>query len=364
MKRKICSFTLLFFVMLFAFPLTSFASEDTDKIWRDYLDLLPGANGDEAVEDALSSVGFDTLLGELCLALEESFAPAASFFTLVMGLTALLAIGEHSFISDRMDKKTASAAASVIAASALLLPIKVGMDSVMESLSELTVFFSGLVPIFTGVLAVGGGMESAAMQAFNMNLTLGIISFVQSELLMPLVAALFCLSAVSGVESGGVSKIAKAIKGTFLFGCGIVTTVLAAALSMQSLITSAKDSAYLRAARYAAAGAIPMVGGSVSSALAALGGGVSILRGAIGTGAIVAIFGFALSPLIMLLLYKISLSIAVFILEAVGYCSGGVRVFSALKGALDALVAIYSMAVVIAIFEIVIFLKSGVDAFA
>ena len=78
MKRKICSFTLLFFVMLFAFPLTSFASEDTDKIWRDYLDLLPGANGDEAVEDALSSVGFDTLLGELCLALEESFAPAAS----------------------------------------------------------------------------------------------------------------------------------------------------------------------------------------------------------------------------------------------------------------------------------------------
>ena len=123
---------------------------------------------------------------------------------------------------------------------ALLLQMKGAVDSVGESLSELTVFFSGLVPILSGVLAAGGGMESAAMQAVNMNLTLGIISFVESELLMPLAAALFCLSAVSGVESGGVSKIAKAVKGAFLFGCGVVTTVLAAALSMQSLISMSK----------------------------------------------------------------------------------------------------------------------------
>ena len=161
-----------------------------------------------------------------------------------------------------------------------------------------------------------------------------------------------------------MAEFAKAVKGAFLFGCGVVTTVLAAALSMQSLITSAKDSAYLRAARYAASGAIPMVGGSVSSALAALGGGISILRGAIGAGSIVAVLGFALSPLIMLFLYKLSLSIAVFVLEAAGDSSGGVRVFSAMKGALDALIAIYAMTVVIAIFEIVIFLKSGVDTFA
>ncbi len=363
MKRKILIIICLATVAVLLLPTASLASEQIDGIWQDYLEILPGSSGGERVEDALSSVGFDALLGEILNAAEGSLAPAASFFALVMGLTAMIALGEHAFPTERFDKRGVGAVSSVIAAAALLSQTRGAVNAVSSSLSELTVFFTGLVPILSGVLAAGGGAESAAMQAMNMNLTLGIISFVQSELLMPLVATLFCLSAVSGIDSGGVSKIAKSIKSFFLFACGLITAVLAAVLAMQSLITNAKDSAYLRAARYAASGMIPMVGGSVSSALAALGGGLSVLRGAVGTGAIVAIAGMALSPLIMLLLYKLSLNVAVFLLEASGASSGGVRAFSAVKGALDALIAVYSMTVLITVFEIVVFLKSGVDVF-
>jgi stage III sporulation protein AE len=363
MKRKILLLVSLAATAFFLFPTVSFASGEIDGIWKDYLEILPGASGEEQIDDALSSVGFDALLGELLGAAEESFSPAASFFAFVMGLAALMALGEHTLPSERIDKRGAGAVGSVIASAALLSQMRGAVSAVSASLSELTVFFSGLVPILTGVLAAGGSSEGAAMQAMNMNLTLGIISFVQSELLMPLVASLFCISAVSGIDSGGVSKIAKAIKSFFLFVCGLVTTVLASALAMQSLISNAKDSAYLRAARYAASGMIPMVGGSVSSALAVLGGGLSVLRGAIGAGAIVAIAGMTLSPLIMLLLYKLSLNIAVFVLEAAGASSGGVRSFSALKGALDALIAVYSMTVLISVLEVIVFLKSGVDVF-
>jgi hypothetical protein len=108
---------------------------------------------------------------------------------------------------------------------------------------------------------------------------------------------------------------------------------------------------------------IPMVGGAVSSALATLGGGLSVVRGAVGVGSVTVILGMTLSPLIMLLLYKLSLSIALVFLDSGGGMSGGVRAFSALKSALDALIAVYSMTVVIAILEVAVFLGCGVNAF-
>ena len=363
MKRKILIIILLTVAAVLLFPTVSFASEPADNLWRDYLEIVPGADGSESPDDVLSNVGFDSLIGEIVAGVIDSISPAASFFALVLGIAALIAMTEISYTSELGDKRGTSAAISVIAAAVVLMHIKGAVIAVRNGLSELTALFSGLIPILSGILAAGGRIESAAMQAMNMNITLGIISFVESRLLMPLVSSLFCLSAISGLDGGGVSKIAKSFKGLFTFLSGLVTAVLAASLSLQSLITRTKDSAYLAAARYAASGMIPMVGGAVSSALSTLGGGLSIVRGAVGAGALVAIISIAISPLIMLLLYKLSLAIAVSLLEGSMGTSGGVRVFSAMKGAFDALISVYAMAATVAVLEIVIFLKCGVDTF-
>lgn len=363
MKRKILTVMILAVAAVLLFPTVSFASEAADELWKDYLDVVPGQDGRESPGDVLSSVGFDALLREITQSVTDGVSPAVSFFALVMGLSALIAMAESASPLELDEKKGAAGATSVIATAALLLQMKGAVEAVKDGLSELTVLLSGLIPVLSGILAAGGSMESAAMQAMNMNITLGIISFLESKLVMPLVSSLFCLSAVSGLDSGGVSKIAKSIKGAFTFVSGIVTAVLSAAISMQSWITRAKDSAYLAAARYAASGMIPMVGGTVSSALSTLGGGLSIVRGAVGAGAIVAIISIALAPLVMLLFYKMSLGIGISLLEGCGGTSGGVRAFSALKGALDALIAVYSMTATVAVFEIVVFMKCGVESF-
>lgn len=363
MKFKLLAAFIIATAAVMLFPTVCGASSVADDLWNEYLEAVPDGYGHNMPEDVLSSVGIDALLGEIVSGLSRSISPAASFFALLMGLAALISVSETGLIFDLPDKRGASAAMSVIASATVLIHMRGAVFAVIEGLRELTVLLSGLVPVLSGILAASGCAESAAMQAVNMNITLGIITFAESELLMPMVSSLFCLSAVSGLDGGGVSKIAKAMKGLFMFSSGFLTALLAASLSMQTLITRTKDSAYLAAARYAASGMIPMVGGSVSSALATLGGGLSAIRSAVGVGSIVAISGIALSPLIMLLLYKLSLGMAISILEGTSATSGGVRSFTALKGGLDALIAVYSMAATAAILEVIVFLKCGVSVF-
>jgi stage III sporulation protein AE len=354
---------LLALIVVILLPTPTFAVGEADGLWQDYLDILPGGNSDSSPDDVLSEVGFDALIEEILSAVGQGISPATSFFALVMCLATIVLMTDSVGIGDSRDGKGTSGVVSVIAAATLLINMRGVLSAVRDGLCELSVFLTGLLPVLSGILAAGGSYESAAMQAVNMNVALGIISFVESELIMPLVLSLFCLSAVAGLDGGVISKIARSVKGFFVFLSGIVTTVLAAALSMQSLITRSKDSAYLAAAKYAASGMIPMVGGAVSSALATLGGGLSVVRGAVGVGSVTVILGMTLSPLIMLLLYKLSLSIALVFLDSGGGMSGGVRAFSALKSALDALIAVYSMTVVIAVLEVAVFLGCGVNAF-
>jgi len=363
MKRRLLAVFVLAMAFVLLFPTASHASEAADVLWNEYLEVLPGADDSLSPEEQLSGVGVDALIGEIVSGLSDGLSSAVSFFALVMGLSALMSVGEAAFLGETSDRRGVSAVISVIATATVFFHMRGAILAVKNGLSELSVLLTGLVPVLSGVLAAGGCAESAAVQAMNMNITLGIISFAESKLLMPMVSSLFCLCAVSGLDGGGVSKIAKSLKGFFTFASGLITAVLAAALSMQSLITRTKDSAALAAARYAASGMIPMVGATVSSALATLGGGLSVVRSAVGIGSIMAITGIVLSPLIMLLLYKLSLAVAVSVLEGISSTSGGVRAFSALKGALDALIAVYSMAATVSVLEVIVFLKCGVDAF-
>ena len=124
------------------------------------------------------------------------------------------------------------------------------------------------------------------------------------------------------------------------------------------MIASSADSAAMRAAKYTA-GLIPVVGGTVSGALSTLAAGLSYAKGIIGIGAIAVILGMALSPLILLLLYRLALSISLTLSELLG-AAVMAKALSAFRFSLDSLIAVYALSAVIYIFEILLFVKIGV----
>jgi stage III sporulation protein AE len=193
-----------------------------------------------------------------------------------------------------------------------------------------------------------------------MNLTLALLGKLSEELLTPLVFMIFSLSLTSSL-SAMPSRLLKGAKSVFLWLLGIVTTVLVASISMQSFLAVSKDSAALRAAKYALTGTIPIVGSTVSGALSTLIGSLAEARAVIGVGAVAVIFSLAASPIIIMLLYRLALSVATWIFGFID--SGELSCFSVFRASLDALISLYAISAVVYILEIVIFLKGGVSAF-
>ena len=122
----------------------------------------------------------------------------------------------------------------------------------------------------------------------------------------------------------------------------------------------AADSAAMRAAKYAASGLIPIVGTTVAGAISTLAAGLSYARGIIGGGAIAVIVYLALSPLVLILLYRLALSIVVIFADFTG-AKAVSRMLSAYRFALDMTLSAYSLSALIYVFLIIVFLRIGVD---
>ena len=361
MKKRIFCFLFLSILLFLFFSASASAQsqEITDGILNDFSEIIPEESDVTLDDSLLSGVGFEGLLGDILSAALGEWGGVSAFFLMLMGFAVITAIAEGTWASDNpLLRRNVSAAVAAIASVSIFTSLYSVVDTVREGLVSVLDFFALLIPIVTATGAASGAVESAAVHATNMSITLSVLQKVCTGALLPLVFALFSLALASSVGEGGIASVARGIKNTFMWGMGIVCTALVGSIALQSMLASAGDNATLRAVKYAASGMIPIVGNTVASTLATLAGGLALVKSTVGVGAIAVIISLALAPLVSLLLYRLAFTVAIVFLELFGSCDG-VRSFSAFRSALDALSAVYSVSVVVCIIEIVIFLKSG-----
>ena len=358
----------LFFIiptvlLIFAIPAYAAGEGETDKYWRDFLENLPDGVEFSSEDDVISAVGIDALLSLVFSAFSDNIGGAVSFLALLLGIAFLMALAECAAPSENPAfSRHISAGISTVSSLLIFSRIAPICLSVKEGIINLSLFFSLLVPVFTAVLSAGGSVNSATTQALNMNITYGIIVFVAERVLLPLVFLMFALALVGNMDSGAISTLSKKIRGFFTWAISIGGAVITGAVAMQSVIANAKDTAYIRAIKYASSGMIPIVGTTVSSALGNLIGGLSFVKSAIGVGSVVAILAIVLSPMVNLLLYRFSFSLSISLLEYMG-AHGGARSFTSFRSAIDCLISVYAVVSVVSVLEIIVFMKSGVMAF-
>ena len=164
---------------------------------------------------------------------------------------------------------------------------------------------------------------------------------------------------MSALGNKSAITVGKGIKGLFTWATGLFTTLITAIFSLQTLVASAADSAAMRTAKYMASGLIPVVGSAVSGALATLASGLSYAKTLVGSGAILVLISLAISPLLMLLLYRLAFTVAISVAELVGAekCS---NIFNAYRYAFDMTIAVYVLSVIVYLFQVILFLKVGV----
>ena len=343
-------------VIIAVFTLPAAASELHEDYISEFEEILPEGYDGLTDEGAVSLVGIDAVLSLLINGVLGERGAIGEFFLLLIGTLTLSYLA--SFYSGPLSD-TASSAVALISSILILGSLYPVFLSAMDTVKTLSSFFSLSVPIMTGITLSGGGVSTAATQAVGMNFTVSIISALASGAFISLASFSFSLSLASSLGDESSSTLARGIRSLVGWLVGILTTLFLGTLSLQTVITSAHDGAAMRAAKYAAQGIIPVVGGTVSGALSTLVGGLAYAKDIVGSGAIAVILTASLSPLVIMLLYRLSVSVAASFSDTLS--AGAMsRTLSAFRFAMDTVIVIYSLSLIAYILEIILFMKGGV----
>ena len=334
------------------------ASADTvvSELTEDFTELLPEefAHYPDDIDALIGAVGIHAILEEAVTAIRGEGSCAVSLFLICISLSLMMSLASVS----KGASEVAEAAIGAVGTALIFTRLYPAVAGAKECLSQATGFFGAAIPVLTGISSASGSALTASSQAAAMSLALSIVSGVCVGALLPLAAFGAALGLLGGLGDGSSRTLADGVKGLFMWLTGISSAVITGAAALQTVIATAADTAAVRAAKYGAAGLIPIVGGTVSSTLTTLTAGVSYLKSAVGMTAVAVLISVLISPLVTLLVYRGAISLAI---TVSGYFGAGasVRMLGALRSALDAVCATFSLSVTVFILQLVLFMRGG-----
>lgn len=363
--RRACVVFAAFLVLYAIFSVQAFAyssnensliDESSEAIIGDFLEILPdGMESVASPTESADAVGMTFLIECIVNTANGRTGELTAFLIMLIGASMLSSLAA---LKDGEMGRACKGCVAIVSSAFILDKMFLLVDEVGEALHSINDFYASVIPVVTAVNMFGLSFNAASAQSVGMTISLGIYSFLCGDFLYSFIGALSALAALGSIDGSIFGSIAKSVRKAFLWAVGILTAFVGATFSLQSLISYSADSAVMRGAKYAVAGMIPIVGGSVSAALSILVGSFGYLKGVVGGGSIAVIIAFAIVPLTTLLLYRACFSIAIFFTEL---CSkdGASGVIVSFGFALDSLIAVYSLSVIVYVIQLAVFLKGG-----
>jgi stage III sporulation protein AE len=354
---KILVKMLIIVVTFSSFTLISQAKEPEEYI-EDFEETLPDEYKGLLSSELETAVGPEALLYEIKAILSEEGSSVLAFFLTVLSSIALSCVCS---VCPPDTGESVRKGISVITAVAIGGTICRLLVEAAKAQQQANRFFTAIIPLLSGITLAGGGVKGAAVGIYGMNIVLAIVGGGLSALLSALGGFFVAMSLSASVGGSGAINVNRSLKGLFLWIFGIATALLMGTLALQTVIAGASDTAKMRTAKYMASSVIPIAGGAVSASLSILASGLSYVKGVVGGGSIFVLLTMFLSPLIMLLLHRLALSLGVFLSRLSGLGSSA-ECLASFLGALDVTVAVYSLSFILYVFEVILFIKSGVAA--
>ena len=357
--KKVILLTIIVVILSF-FTVFSSAEGAADDYISEFEDVLPEGFDNIASDSSgvIDMVSARSLYTEFLSIITDNGGEAIAFFLKLIGSAVLLSVAGlcHEKLSKYIEAAVGMICSLLIFDS--LGPLFLAVEETLCSVSD---FFAALIPITVGITALGGGTTTAAVQATGMYTALSFVGDIGTRAFLTISSFGLAMSLLSSLGHNGILSITKGVKELFNRITGIFTALLTASFALQTIISSAADSAAMRAAKYAASGLIPIVGSTVAGAISTITAGMSYAKGIVGGGAIAVIIYLALSPLALLLLYRLALSLVIIFSDFIG-SSGGAKIFSSYRFALDMTITVYSLSNLVYLFMTVIFIRIGAMA--
>lgn len=351
---KILRKILIIVVILAIFSLTAEAAEP-----EEYIEMFESGLSEEyknsLSDDAFSDVGLGALLFEVISIITGRGGEVVSFLLLLLGGVALISL---SSLGGKLSGAAAMAVSIILCCSALWQVIPLFLE-VAESISAISEVFAIFVPVASAITVSGGGLNTAAVGGVCMNVTVSVLTRLGTPFFLALAAFGLGVGVISSFGEESLAPLSGSVKKFFVSALGLVCALIMGTMSLQTFVAATKDSASMRAAKYAATSMIPMVGSTVAGAMTTLATGLNYAKGIVGASAVAVISSVLISPLVLLLLYRLAVSLALSFSSYLGV-KRAASTLEALRLPFDLFIAVYSVAAVLCIFEIALFLVTGV----
>ncbi len=170
-------------------------------------------------------------------------------------------------------------------------------------------FMLACIPVLAGILlAAGQPMASSSFQIL-MTAAGNAVSFLCAGILIPLMNSYLGISVVSAVSpETKLNGVCNAFSKTVKWILGLCMTVFTGLLTIQSIVTTAADSAGGRAARFVVSSFVPIVGGALGEALGTVAGCVKTLKSGVTAFLILAEGVLFLPVLLQCILWRITIA--------------------------------------------------------
>lgn len=322
---------------------------------NEFLSLLPKGVGDGGEVGELISPS--AVFSEVLSIFSGNGGRMGRFFSFIM-LSVIIA-----YLASVYESKLSPVALSavcVIALSPAIYELLALADEVTLGLSKICGFFSSIIPLVLSVVIAGGGNSASATLGMQMSIIASAVQAVSGELLLPMVRAVLILGGVTALGGAGAERVISLLRWILTKGLGLISTVVCALFSLQSIIASASDSAALRLAKFTAQSLAPSVGAIIGSSMSTISSGLAYVRGVIGAGAIGAILWIMISPLTIILIYRLAIGLCIGFSDALGVKPMS-RSLMTMQYALDGLLSVFLVSGVMFLLELIIFIKCGVE---
>ena len=330
--------------------------ESIDESLNDFAEALPDGMEQlcdyQGIKDFL---GADSLLGEIAGIVRGEGGRIIGFTLLLLSVCLLTVLAEHLCVNRELRADMFAQAVGGVVIFTFLLPV---IRQTADSLDTLSAFFGAVIPVGAAVCALGGMELTALALSQGMGLVLGVFGSVSSGILIALVAFSFILSLLSSVGSGISHTLCGRISKIFTSVLGILAFVISTVLALQNILSVSADNAGLRATKYAVANMIPMVGSTVSASLSALFSGISYAKAVIGSGSVAVMISIVLSPLITLLLYRLSFGVCIAFSDACGI-RDSVKPILSLSSSFDMMISVYAILTLTYAFQTFLLMRGG-----
>ncbi len=324
MRKRIFSLLIAFFLVAFC-GVSAFALEGEVDYQTAVEDELFSVFDNEITE-ALSLFGIDGLeSGSLNFSVEslshyfstnlkEKAESALSLFLELFSL--LLCVGLIETLAGKEKSDLLSllgvCAFSVLAAQKTFDLLNVAATAA-EGINKLMLSF---VPIYGGIIAVGGNpMSAAAYDSLTLFLA-QLVSLLTSKFVVPFVGVILCFTvAFSMSRVVNCSRFLSAAGKISNFVLGFAAACFTGFLSLKGILASSSDGASAKTVRFLVSSLVPVVGGAMSDAYSAFFSSINLIKSSVAVVGMTAIVIACMPAIIELLLNFTALSLLSFASE-------------------------------------------------